>query len=461
MTSRVSPGGALLRRSRLFTLPQPIPPPPGDFSSGTRFNSDTATLAYPTHQVVTTPEFARNRGDWGLKRELPLKSTKKTSNPQIRVKQVDSVEHITDFVSGGDHGITLRKWQEMNMPVSRPQPKHTNAWARGKIVETVFDESGDFTVMDKTKELAAENHRWKFRGPWLAGMTEGEFKTWLARKVRPQRSEFRKFLKQVIAEDLSIEATASNMDEDGLGQEHTEKSKIDPETITEAQLNMFLRQLRVERPRLYRLVGRFLDLAPINPPQMAGARDVKIGLEIEISYVGNPYASEGPPVTHPSAGLSYLRTNAFLENHPIYGPQKDHAPVEARIVKPRYQTSQGQHPTIGVGGIIASAEIPHMTENRANRLLTQFDPSIEGGAKMWVKPQSATITSTGRINLKIEPAPLPAVYIAKELIGEDKVYGTERPQSQDEEVDLNEFKSPQASSNGLPFGGMDTYGLKV
>src|ERR1700710_1203320 len=121
MASRgVSPGGALLRASRIFSIPPPLPRPASDLSSIAIFNSETATLPHPIHLTITTPQTSLARGDWGFKRPLPLRSTTRTSTPLIRVHSIDTYEHITEFGSASDHAINLQKWQEMGVPLTIP-----------------------------------------------------------------------------------------------------------------------------------------------------------------------------------------------------------------------------------------------------------------------------------------------------------------------------------------------------
>lgn len=60
------------------------------------------------------------RGDWGLKRPLPSRSyLVQVSDPVLRVKQLDTIEHVTDFDSAADHVRTREKWQEMGVPMMK------------------------------------------------------------------------------------------------------------------------------------------------------------------------------------------------------------------------------------------------------------------------------------------------------------------------------------------------------
>lgn len=106
-------------------LPPPLPRPSSELTATETRDSDTATLPYPTHASIQTTETSLGRGDWGLKRPLPLKSTTGSSTPIIRIDNIDSIDHITDFNSAADHVLTLRKWQELDMPISLVDKKKT------------------------------------------------------------------------------------------------------------------------------------------------------------------------------------------------------------------------------------------------------------------------------------------------------------------------------------------------
>ncbi|KAK1767990.1 mitochondrial ribosomal protein MRP51 [Phialemonium atrogriseum] len=451
----VSPGGALLRTSRLFSLPAALPYAAADVSAATNVNSDSATLAFPTHQVITTPNSSRKRGDWGLKRPLPLKSTTKTSTPMLRIKQVDSVEHITDFSSAADHGMSLRKWQDMNIPITVPVANDTMR-IPGK---SVFEETMDFTAIKAGQAGELEDSRWKFSGPWLAGMTDGNFKKYLLKRVRNRRAEFRQFLKERLAADLS-ERAASRAQEAG----EPAPAAIEAAAITDAQLTEFLRDLRNDRPKLYSMTGRFLDLAPVQPPkehwQVGKSNDLK---------ASNPYAQDGPPITHPSAGLSYLRTASYLDNHSLYGPQKSHSHVKARIVAPRSQVAGGRGAKLGVGGFVTdtpagdTAFSMRNLSQRARELIPgidSMDPNIEGGAKVYIEPLSAKVNSQGRVTLKVGQARPEAELVAKEMAGEEVIFDEPEPEpAKPSNLRINQAYRRIPQINRSVTGSAQAYGL--
>jgi hypothetical protein len=458
----VSPGGALLRASRMFALPNPIPPPPNDSSAGTNFNSDTATLAFPTHQVITTLSSSRKQGDWGLKRPLPLKSTTKSSNPMLRVRAIDTIEQITDYSSATDHGITLRKFQELGMPLTARRP------ASGDIKDTtstmnlpqksVFEEALDVTDIHPDKRADAMDTRWKFTGPWLAGMTQGEFSKWLAKHVRPKRPEFRQFLKKKIASELHAAAAKEALDK-GLEQ----PAVMDASAVTEDQLIDYLRKLRHDNQALYDMVGQFLDLAPIAPPTVSqtGLPKERVN-NLRFNEMKNPYAQSGPPVTHPSAGLSYLRTSMYMENHPIYGPQKQHAPAVARVLKPRRQ-AQASAARFGVAGFVVNTTLGDTAFNRGSghALFDKLDPTIEGGAKVWVQPQRASVDSSGRIVLTVGETTRETTLVAQELLGDAVCLGVQPAEDEmNKRESASEIRQRYRAQDSPAMSSAQDYGLR-
>lgn len=378
----------------------------------------------------------------------------------IKVKQVDSIEAITDFGPAADHGITLRKFQEMNIPITIPN--HKGGMNMPK--KSVFEDDFDFTAIQAGQLKDDMDMRWKFKGPWLAGLTDGELQKYIENHVRNRRSEFRAFLKTKLAKEMN-ESAAQKAKDSG---EEAASHEVDASKITDVQLTNFLRKLREDRPRLYKLVSQFLDLAPIGPPTHNSDMWKKEYTTTPLTItVGNPYAKEGPPITHPSAGLSYLRTASYLENHPFYGPQAKRTPVEARVVAPRHSNG-ARGAKLGVGGFVTnvpggdstfnmsrvSADIRHERTPGLERL----DPSIKGGAKVWVEPLSATVNSKGQTMIIVGETNSRSPEIAKELAGGDPLTLDEQPvQSQQHRGSLRQRQRHELGTSVM--GSSRTYGL--
>ncbi|KAI0406151.1 mitochondrial ribosomal protein MRP51 [Xylaria palmicola] len=459
----VSPGAALLRSSRMFSVPNPIPLP-SDHSGATNQRSATATAAFPTHLTITTPSTSRANGDWGLKRPLPLKTTTKQTFPLVRIRQMDTIEHVTDFQSASDHTMTLRKFQELNMPMSVPAATNSERELLNRHPRSVFEEEGDVTALDELEPDQAksiENKRWKFKGPWLAGMTDGAFKEWLEKNVRAKRAEFRAYLTETYAKELTEKRSAQ-----AIRDQLPEPPKLTAGEITEAQYLEHLRDIRADRLVLHRHITRFLDLAPLSESQyiasMAYGRPQPFGR-------GNPYATNGPPVTHPSAGLSYLRTPNYSDNHPIYGPQKYHPVVKARVLKPRSVAMGNHDPIIGVAGFIVDRptdqrilghQLQHSPRTAA---LSQLDLQNKGGAKLYYKVDSATVDSVGRIHINIaDPGTPLCELVAKELLGEDGVKDELYKQAMGDNVTPRVPRNPGPTPfrrGSLIFGSSQSYGV--
>ncbi|KAL6866733.1 mitochondrial ribosomal protein MRP51 [Trichoderma novae-zelandiae] len=420
----VSPGGALLRTSRMFSIPKPLPEPPSTTLHIGDHKSATMTRPYPQHQSLTSPLASREKGDWGLKRPFPLKSTMATSTPYIRVKQMDTVENVTNFASAADHSLSLEKFQELRVAMSVPfnTDKKSHSSPRTELWhKSVFEEDMDFTDF---KGGRGDDRRWKFQGPWLARMTEGEFVEYLNKKVRPKRAHFRALLKEKLADDIT-----TNQNKAALEAGKVAPPKFEVRDITEAQFTEYLRALRNDRVTLYALVSKFLDLAPLGQP---------VGIihafwaDRDSLAPESPYGKSGPPPSHPSAGISYLRTGSFMENHPVYGPQGKRTPALARVVYPR---SGPMPPKLGVGGFVADAPsgdnefnqraygLSRMSNNKAmlNGIM-HLDTTTYGGAKAYVEATTATVDPSGKVVLQLREADPEAQVVARESKGLTEIY---------------------------------------
>ncbi|KYK61404.1 hypothetical protein DCS_02546 [Drechmeria coniospora] len=417
----VSPGAALLRTSRMFSMPKPLPEPQSTNLHFGDHRSNTMTKQYPQYQSITSPLSSREKGDWGYKRPFPLKSTMATSTPLIRIKQVDTIEHVTDFASAADHSLSLEKFQELRVALSVPKSSDRRNSRSDLWYKSVFEEDMDFTNLQRG--VPGDDRRWKFQGPWLARMTEGDFMEYLNKKVRPKRTRFRVLLKDRLAQDITTRQNSI-----ALEQGKPTPPAVEAKDITEEQFTDYLRSLRNDRVTLYSLVSKFLDLAPLGQPvgfiQSFWSKQDTAAPE-------SPYGKSGPPPSHPSAGISYLRTSSFMENHPVYGPQAKRTPALARVVYPRLGPSPAK---LGVGGFVADAppgdnefNIRHgRGRTAANKTMLNgimhLDTQTFGGAKAYVEPQTASVDPSGKVVLQLRETYPEAQVIAKENKGISHIY---------------------------------------
>lgn len=457
-TPAVSPGAALLRASRMFSIPTALSSPPGDWSTATKHHSDTATKHFPTRLSVTTTQASRANGDWGFKRSFPSKTTSKQTIPLIRINQVDAIEQVTDFNSASDHSITLHKFQEMNMAVTTPPASKASVYENYTKPVSVFEEDSDITAFEPGQETTSENKRWRFNGPWLAGMADGDFEHYLTKVVRNKRSDFRTYLKQHMAKEQTADKRKAALE---AGQDDTSVAEVSPEAITDELYTENLRRLRADRIELYRLISRFLDLAPVSieaETQSIGSMAHNVSREFRQT---GPYSVHGPPITHPSAGLSYLRTRNFQENHPLYGPQREHAPVKSRVLHPRHPASGIFNPMVGTGGFVAqtsSGDTATGNRRSGHKGLEEFDLSTPGGAKKYFGLRSATVDSKGRINLAVDDSGPQAVLVQKEKLGEAAVWNSSSKPSESSSGSKPR-NSARPAGTIRAFGNSKSYGL--
>nr|OQO23257.1 hypothetical protein B0A51_08509 [Rachicladosporium sp. CCFEE 5018] len=197
LSPRSSPTSLLLRTSRLFSLPRPLPTPALETpsSTGQYRASDTATLPHPTHQAIATPASSHHRGDWGLKRPLPNKVVKR-SDAVIKVLGVDTPDHITEFESAAGEVRSVRKFGELG--VNFVAKNEGPGSAEGK--RSVFEDDIDVTDPDVVRSRNGADRRWKNQGPWIAGMSEGEFQKWVNKAIAGRKAEWDEFLTKHFAE---------------------------------------------------------------------------------------------------------------------------------------------------------------------------------------------------------------------------------------------------------------------
>ncbi|GAB7362986.1 hypothetical protein MBLNU230_g3281t1 [Neophaeotheca triangularis] len=415
-----SPTARLLQSSRLFSLPRPLPQnaPANASATGAYRGSDTATTLYPTHQAIITPASSLHRGDWGVKRALPSKATKNTNTPVIRIKAGDNFEHITSFESAADHERTLAKWNELGVPMLQRKPRNTvsnegGAYGEPREVQgSVFEDNFDNTDAAVTDDITGEKTRWKYRGPWLAGMLKGDFDIWVKKSVGKRGAEWREFLRTSMAEDRQRDVLRLRREEGNFDEVATSEPLP---SITDAELATHEKELRDSHmhdglaSELTRLITRFLDLPALTNSQPSSSYAKTTDLAKALTTMT---ANEGPPSTHPSAGLSHLRTSSHIFNHPLHGPQAFPTPVPARVLRPaKMRGAPDNEAKLGVAGFVARD--PKRTQtwaksaitpgsNDADQLIQQLDPDRVGGNVVQVHPRHAEVDDQGRVHLNFD-----------------------------------------------------------
>ncbi|PYI22002.1 hypothetical protein BO99DRAFT_400361 [Aspergillus violaceofuscus CBS 115571] len=392
VTARLSPTANLLRKSRVFALPQALAPPQERPTSRQVFESDSATLPHPIRAAIVTPSSSLLKGDWGLKRPLPAKTTSaRSSRPVVRLNALDTFEHTTDFESAADHTVTLEKFQELHLPMSLPEkvsyssnmaPRHSSPF------EARLDNTEKSNGL---RDPAAKKFR--HSGPYLASQTEAEFQAYLD-TVRRDKPKIMKKLRSYFLAKKKAERRKQ-------AQDSGDFAGIDEPFVFDAEeFQAYVKSLRTDPFSLGPVIFQILDLPP--PPMIPSDLIGKTYYLPPAPQLSAPeYVASGPPKTHPSAGLSYTRSHALVYNHPRFGPQTYQRPVEARVLRPKGRfKNKGGNAVGGVAGIVVEdLNAMAFTEYDGPAGIDQFDVSIPGGAKYWVNPIRASINSHGRIDL--------------------------------------------------------------
>lgn len=304
----------------------------------------------------------------------------------------------------------------MNIPIAAEVERKVAVTGASK---SVFERQFDNTALPpQGGPLRAE--RWKYNGPWVAGKTEGEFQAYL-KKIRRRKGEFREYLREYVraqhTSDRKREYQAEGRDESEL--------KKNPVEVDDRLLDDEIKRIRGDPTlgsTLSTVIREFLDL-PALPTRLPSSSSsfsnssTYTSLHEETAKM-LAKAETGPPKTHPSAGLSYLRSASYVQNHHILGPQAERTPVQARILSPKYLGQTQIHGKLGVGGVVSDTAQDSTFDDKNVPGLGHLDIDTEGGGKVWVSPLDATIDAKGRIKLRVKRARTEAVGVHTGQISE-------------------------------------------
>ncbi|KAF2721482.1 hypothetical protein K431DRAFT_284857 [Polychaeton citri CBS 116435] len=303
------------------------------------------------------------------------------------------------------------------------------------VYEEDMDNTDRFWDMGQAEKTMHSQGRWKYDGPWVASMTEGEFKLYMDKQVSKRRGEWRRYLGEKLAQLHYAEARQSALN-DGEIEPFISSKTLEHFRPDEQGISKFEQDLRKEHAddnltsALTKLLVEFLDLPALQSDKKISSKDDKNNIMAVVTQqLGIGDINTGPPSTHPGAGLSHLRTSAVLENHPLHGPQAHKSPILSRVLAPR-SSSHGniQQARLGVGGFVAldpqtarfapdkyksSAATPTgpAQEFDPEEMSKHFDFDRKGGNKMWVHPEYASIDEDSRIRLAVSRAEQEAVAV--------------------------------------------------
>ncbi|KIW05902.1 uncharacterized protein PV09_03096 [Verruconis gallopava] len=171
----------------------------------------------------------------------------------------------------------------------------------------------------------------------------------------------------------------------GLAEQHEKEflrswitKEWDPKgEILQKSLHQLRNDITLESP-LNKHIREFLDMPPTRTSASLAT--------LPDGFPGANYAAENTfsLSTHPTAGLSYLRTNSILHNHPILGPQRSDPPVKARFIANKHD--QKGSIAVGVAGFVAEErgeQKPDVVTNGGHKFERQIkNVYVEGDARI-------------------------------------------------------------------------------
>ncbi|KAF3922932.1 hypothetical protein ABW20_dc0101217 [Dactylellina cionopaga] len=426
----LGPTASLIRQSRLMSMPAPL--------QETLSDSQLYRLPYPTHQAITTPESSRRRGDWGLKRPIP----RRVENTYIRYNNIDTMEHMTKIESAHDTVFTLKKWQEMDIPL-KLREQTLNRFTSAFHFDTITSNSHN----TETPQSSTKQPVWGYREKFVQHMTPGELKTLISKKLIPRRLEFEKFaetwfppptpMPQAPTLEIDVDLTdAATTPGDPLEQSPplTDISSLEspsPEILTskEASDNLVspllpnfsvtssgstLKTVRFDAIKAYNVVSQFLQI-PLR---------------------------QVPLAMHPSGGLHYILDSSYLENHPEHGPN-NHKEVPARLIHKldnRMETFRRRTFYV-IGGIIQYAQHEHGNQN-------SLDHAYSVSRVIKVVPLAAELDHRGKINIELDRIAPNQIYPNMILNSWDRIQSRSSLESAKTDLDAMKSGAQLADSRG-------------
>jgi len=214
-----------------------------------------------------------------------------------------------------------------------------------------------------------------------------EFDTFLSGITRGKKAAFRAYVKQHLTGQRMEQQRAAAFEEGRAGA-----AEEVPVEVTEEDVTQYLRQLRSEPGKFGPLIVGFFDLADGPKPSFETTDPWSYGRD---TISADPYRESGPPRTHPSAGLSYLKSEMFSQNDILVGPRDNRPPVAARLLKSIPATHNRNIPYVGVAGFV----VPQPQHTSLTDYNWKWDP-VKNGPKLVVTPTSVTVSQVGKVEIQ-------------------------------------------------------------
>ncbi|KAK6509919.1 hypothetical protein TWF481_004641 [Arthrobotrys musiformis] len=398
----LGPTANLIRNSRLMAMPAPL--------THTLSDSQLFRAPYPTHQAITTPESSRSRGDWGLKRSIP----RKVESTYIKYNDIDTIEHMTKIESAHDTVMTLKKWQEMDIPLQLRDQR-----ARSFTSAFYFEN----TPPPPQDQPDSAQPIWGYRKKFVQHMTPGQLKNFVNKKLVPRRKEFEAFADiwfnpPTLPSDLSGPSSALPQTDSTTEPSPSPSLAAAASPPSETSKLTTLPNFSIEPPSPALKTARFDSTKAYNV--------VREFLQIPLREV--------PMTIHPSAGMHYILDTSYLENHPEYGPNRN-KDIQARLIHKldsRTIDTYRKRTFYVIGGIVQYAQ--HESSSTSEQTSYSISQVVR------VTPVAAELDHQGRISIELDRfAP---IQLYKELVGKN-IAETKLSENRDE---LDSYKNTSAST---------------
>jgi len=146
-------------------------------------------------QVYTTHQANAHRGNWGLKRPLPLRKR----NSFITIKSVDSPEQQTEWNHAESQVRFIRRWEELRVD-PKIAPSSQSERAIGIEAAAIWMVDSEFAPATDCDFIPNGQSAVVHAVPNIHAMTNSQFRTYLE-KLRKQRPQFQAYMQHLAEND--------------------------------------------------------------------------------------------------------------------------------------------------------------------------------------------------------------------------------------------------------------------
>jgi hypothetical protein len=241
-------------------------------------------------------------------------------------------------------------------------------------------------------QVRAQPKRWRYKGPWLAGLSNLDFEQFMEKVDNNTIAAFREHLRKGIrAQRRSDHAVVA----DRARANQEELPPPPSQDVSESEVDARLQFLRHKPNDFGPEIATFFDLP-------TGPREQRTDGLSEYRYPPNSteasenYQNFGLPRTHPSAGFSYLRSTRYARMDPKRGPMPPNAPMPARVLKDVHSRDTHEKQSLGVGGFVVRLG----DVGGAGKARIAFEATA-GGKRLATRFKDASVLADGSLEIGV------------------------------------------------------------